>query len=187
MKMQRCENGHLYNGEKFNECPYCKSDKPNKIKERQPVNKPVERHAYGNASNNYDSMKTQPIWAEEGDEDFVVGWLVCIAGPDKGKDYQIRSEKNFIGRSDEMHIQIQGDNSISRRNHAIISYNPIERNFVLIPGEGRGIIYKNMEAIYTPTPLNAYETIEMGKSKFIFVPLCGDYFEWNNVGEIETY
>ena len=30
--------------------------------------------------------------------DPVVGWLVCIAGPDKGRDYRIHSERNFLGR-----------------------------------------------------------------------------------------
>ncbi len=180
MKMQRCENGHLYNGEKFKECPYC-GDIKSGSKSEKGESKP-EREVR-NRGKGKDDMRTQAIWSDEGSDDFVVGWLVCISGPDKGLDYQIKSEKNFIGRSEEMHIQIQGDTSISRRNHAIVSYNPVERNFVLIPGEGRGIIYKNQEAIYTPTALNAYETVDMGKSKFIFVPLCGNYFEWGNTVE----
>lgn len=26
-----------------------------------------------------------------------------------------------------------------------------------------------------------YDTIELGKSKFVFVPFCGEHFEWNDV------
>ncbi|BDU50618.1 FHA domain-containing protein [Haliovirga abyssi] len=178
MKMKKCDNGHLFNSEKFEECPYCSETAPVAKKSKE---KSRPERAVRQKENN--DMRTQAIWSDEGTEDYVVGWLTCIEGPDKGNDYQIKSEKNFIGRSEEMHIQIQGDSAISRRNHAIISYNPKERNFILIPGEGRGIIYKSTEAIYTPTELNGYDVIEMGKSKFIFVPLCGDYFEWENVGE----
>jgi len=105
---------------------------------------------------------------------------VCIDGPERGKDYKLKSEKNFIGRSEDMHVYIAGDTFISRRNHAVISYNPKQRNFMLIPGEGTGIIYANEEAIYSPTELSAYDVIEMGKSKFIFIPLCGQHFEWEN-------
>ena len=46
----------------------------------------------------------------------VCGWIVCIADPRKGKDYKIHAGKNFVGRTDDMDIQILGDNKISRRN-----------------------------------------------------------------------
>ena len=48
----------------------------------------------------------------------VCGWIVCVSGPRQGKDYKVVSGKNFIGRADDMDIQILGDNEISRRNHA---------------------------------------------------------------------
>jgi pSer/pThr/pTyr-binding forkhead associated (FHA) protein len=124
------------------------------------------------------SAKTRAFWDEKDGAEPVVGWLICIEGVSKGQDYRIHSEKNFIGRSEEMHICITGDNAISRRNHAVISYNPIQRNFFLIPGEGVGLVYHNNEAIYAPTELSAYDVIQMGKSKFIFIPLCGIHFEW---------
>ncbi|MNI49269.1 hypothetical protein D3C73_1038700 [compost metagenome] len=97
-----------------------------------------------------------------------------------GQDYRIMSEKNFIGRAEEMHIRIIGDNAVSRRNHAVIVYDPKKRNFYLLPGDASGLAYHNNEAVYSPAELNAYDLIQLGRSKFVFVPLCGPHFEWDN-------
>jgi hypothetical protein len=112
----------------------------------------------------------------------VCGWLVCIEGSRIGKDYKIREGKNFIGRADDMDIQILGDNKISRRNHAIVVYDPKKRNSVLLPGDASGIAYLNNEAVYVPIELSPYDVIELGKSKFLFVSFCGEHFEWDDVG-----
>lgn len=110
--------------------------------------------------------------------DPVTGWLVCVEGPDKGRDFRIRNEKNFIGRSERMDIHIGGDDAISRENHAMISFNPRKITTKLYPGEGRGIVYLNGDELETPTDLKAYDLIEMGQSKFIFIPFCGEAFKW---------
>ena len=88
------------------------------------------------------------------------------------------SERNFIGRGENMDIQISGDTMISRKNHCSISYNPKQRKFMLTPGDSNGLIYLNGEAVYNTVELRAYSVVEMGESKFVFVNLCGDYFDW---------
>ena len=113
----------------------------------------------------------------------VCGWIVCIDGPRQGKDYQVVQGKNFVGRADDMDIQILGDNEISRRNHAVIVFDPKKRETVLLPGDANGIVYLNGNALYAPTPLNPYDEIELGKSKFLFVPFCGDHFMWGQKTE----
>ncbi|HYH05267.1 MAG TPA: FHA domain-containing protein [Bacillota bacterium] len=173
MNLARCANGHMYSARKHGKtCPYCNVTGGGEPKKGGRKMKTV-------SNTNDDSAKTMGFWDNDGSEP-VVGWLVCIEGQSRGQDYRIRTEKNFIGRSEEMHINISGDNAISRRNHAIISYNPVERNFFLIPGDGVGIVYHNNEAVYSPIELTAYDVIQMGKSKFIFIPLCGIHFEWEN-------
>ena len=104
-------------------------------------------------------------------------------GPRQGKDYQVVQGKNFVGRADDMDIQILGDNEISRRNHAVIVFDPKKRETVLLPGDANGIVYLNGNALYAPTPLNPYDEIELGKSKFLFVPFCGDHFMWGQKTE----
>lgn len=54
----------------------------------------------------------------------------------------------------------------------------------MLPGDASGLAYLNNEAVYTPTELSAYDVIQLGRSKFLFIPLCGVHFEWeNNQGE----
>ncbi len=110
----------------------------------------------------------------------VCGWIVCISGPRQGKGYEIKSGKNFVGRADDMDIQILGDNKISRRNHGVIVFDPKKKETVLLPGDSNGLVYHNDAAVYTPTVLNSYDVIEMGDSKFVFVPFCGENFMWED-------
>lgn len=169
MKLERCENGHIYNIARYKECPYCNNERVESIEEK-------EYSAMDIVEN--DEEKTVVYWANEMSIDPVVGWLVCIEGYDKGKDYKLKTEKNFIGRDQGMDIMIEGDSGISRKNHAIIAYNPKQRAFMLIPGEGNGIVYVQNDAVYSPRQLTSFDVIEMGTSKFTFIALCGEGFDW---------
>lgn len=113
----------------------------------------------------------------------VVGWLACVEGPSRGKSYTIRGGINSIGRGDRMDIVITGDLKISSENHAKISYSDKHNRFHLLPGEGRNIIYLNDEEVFSPMPLKAYDLIDFGETKLIFVPLCGERFTWKKEGE----
>ncbi|MBG9795980.1 hypothetical protein ABD76_27525 [Paenibacillus dendritiformis] len=172
MSLTRCANGHMFSTRKHgNICPYC--------------NISVEAAPGGDAAAKKlvrpeEDEKTMPYLGETTGIDPVTGWLVCIEGPQLGQDYRIRAEKNFIGRSEDMHIRILGDNAISRRNHAVIVYDPKKRNFFLLPGDASGLAYHNNEAVYTPVELAAYDVLQLGRSKFIFIPLCGVHFEWDH-------
>lgn len=110
--------------------------------------------------------------------DPVVGWLACVAGPSKGKSYTVRGGINSIGRSERMDIVVTGDLKISAENHAKISYSEKHNRFNLLPGEGRNIVYLNDEEVFTPMPLQAYDIIDFGETRLLFVPLCGERFTW---------
>lgn len=110
--------------------------------------------------------------------DPVVGWLACVAGPSRGKSYTVRGGVNSIGRSERMDIVITGDLKISSENHAKISYSDKHNRFNILPGEGRNIVYLNDEEVFTPMPLNAYDLIDFGETKLLFIPLCGERFTW---------
>ena len=112
--------------------------------------------------------------------DPVVGWLVCIDGPEKGRDYRLHSERNFIGRAEKMDICLRGDETISRENHAIISFNPRNLSFKVQPGDGRGLVYLNGNDVDVPTILKPYDLIELGQTKLLFIPLCGEKFQWQS-------
>ena len=163
MSLERCPNGHVYNARRYGKiCPYCNMKLAGEDEEKKPVG------------------FEPPVELLEEEEEPVCGWLVFIQGARVGKDYRIHNGKNFVGRGDDMDIQILGDNEINRRNHAVIVYDQKKRNTVILPGDSAGLAYLRGEAVYVPAQLNPYDTIEMGKSRFIFVPLCGQNFEWND-------
>lgn len=171
MSLGRCINGHMYRIDKYgNKCPYC--DSPLEDTGKMKIAPILE-----------ESEKTKEPDNIEGVEP-VVGWLVCIEGIQMGKDYKIRKGSNFIGRSEEMDISIAGDNTISKTNHASITYDPKMRKFTIAPGESGGLIYlsnqeKKDEPVLNAEELSAFDVIEIGKSKFIFINLCGPNFNWS--------
>jgi len=110
--------------------------------------------------------------------DPVVGWLVCVSGKEKGKDYKLKGQINTIGRSEKMDVCIKEDMTISNENHARLSYSEKNNRFNLIPAESKNIIYLNGEEVFAATLLNAYDIIDLGETKLLFVPLCCDRFDW---------
>lgn len=125
-----------------------------------------------------DEGKTVGVVQKKLGVDPVVGWLVCIEGPDRGRDYRVRSGRNFIGRAQQMHICIGGDPAVSREKHAAVSYDPKQGCFKLLPGEGSGLTYVNEDTVEVPVELKPYDTIEVGETKLTFVPFCGEHFRW---------
>lgn len=110
--------------------------------------------------------------------DPVVGWLVCISGRERGRDYRIHGDNNFIGRSTNMDICIQGDESISKVRHAVISYDSRSNVFYLASGEGRSLIRLNDKPVLGMVELKAMDIVEIGMTRLMFVPLCGENFVW---------
>jgi hypothetical protein len=127
-----------------------------------------------------DTGKTVGIFQKSMKLEVVVGWFVCIEGPDKGKDFRILAKNNTIGRSEKMDICLKGDTTISRENHARLGYDEKHNVFHLIPGESENNIYIGDEPIYVPTKLAAYQLIELGETKLVFVPFCNEKFTWKD-------
>jgi len=185
--MKRCDNGHYYDPKKHTKCPYCGVAEidiliPRSIKIGQPVEGDLHTRPQGMkvaATGVGDDAPTRVISPGGlAAIDPVVGWFVCVHGPEKGRDYRIRSENNTIGRSKDMYICISGDESISRERHAVITFDPQQNAFHLGPGDGRGLVYVNGEVLLAHRKLQAYDQIQLGKTKLVFVPFCGDKYTW---------
>lgn len=110
----------------------------------------------------------------------VVGWLVCVKGNHFGETFGIFAGRNSVGRSDNNRIIIKEDKTISREKHAWITYEPKKRKFYVQPGESTGITYLNGDDIMESHQLKYKDMLEFGDGKFMFVPLCGDDFSWED-------
>ncbi|MBR0091451.1 MAG: FHA domain-containing protein [Lachnospiraceae bacterium] len=182
VNMVRCDKcGSFYNSEATPSCPYCSGEK---TLGDAGATIPVSGGAadagrtvpIGGAA--FDDGRTVPVSALKDGTNPVVGWLVGISGSEKGRDYRIHAEHNYIGRSEKMDIVLKGDETISRENHAFITYDDREKVFYLTSGEGRSIVRLNGKALLTPSELHAYDRIEIGKTELLFIPLCGEQFTW---------
>ena len=171
MSMKRCDNGHFYDTTKHSTCPWCGVKTDADLGRTAPVRNAQE--------GSQDAAVTRALHREPSGISPVVGWLVCVDGPDRGRDYRLHSEKNFIGRSSNMDICIAGDDSISREKHATVSFEPKKKEFWLLPGEASGLVYINEEVVNTPTPLKPRDIIELGRTKVMFYPFCDENFQWS--------
>ena len=111
--------------------------------------------------------------------DPVVGWLVCIQGRQFGESFKLGAGMNSIGRNATNRVVIS-DDQISREKHCLITYEPKHRNFYIKPGDSSGLTYVNNDFITENRKIFANDTIELGGSKFVFIPLCGENFTWED-------
>ena len=108
----------------------------------------------------------------------VRGWLVCLEGAKRGEDFQIRGERNTIGRGNGNDIKLDFDSSISKGVNATISYDMKNNKFFILLGESKNNIYVNNQMLMTPVELKDYDVIEIGTTKMIFRSLCNEVFNW---------
>ena len=111
----------------------------------------------------------------------VVGWLVCIKGVNKGKEYRIHSDYNYVG-SASGDIIIQGDSKISREKHMLITYDPETREFYVAPASGANIVRLNDKGLVGGAEkLKNYDVIRTGDTSLKFIGFCGTDFGWEDV------
>lgn len=203
MELVKCSKGHFYDASKHTTCPHC-SDGDNigvtapltsgeiqtgapvtgrRVEEpREPMSEvsQLENEIKAISKSTDNEVKTVAFYSKKTGNDPVTGWLVCIEGAQYGNSYSLKSGRNFIGRGYDMDICIEGDNTISRSKHAIVIYDPKNNSFLLQPGETRELVYLNEAGVYTVSPLNAYDVIQLGETKVLFMPLCSDKFNWKS-------
>lgn len=112
-----------------------------------------------------------------------VGWLIALGGGHIGTDFRLKVGKNFIGRNPDMDIALTEDKSVSRDRHAVVVYEPKTHLYFVQPGESSTLVYRNNEVVLTPMKLEAYDMITVGEVNLLFLPLCGERFNWSDLLE----
>lgn len=186
--MMRCEEGHFYDAAKHSSCPWCAKaldlDGPAVVAVAEGKTRPLAAVDAAVAPppraavQAHDHAVTRRFDAQPTGIDPVVGWLVCIDGPEKGRDYRLHSERNFVGRAASMDVCIAADPGISREKHATITFEPRKKAFWLHPGEASGLVYRNDSMVNAPVQLETDDLIELGKSKLVLVPFTSQRRTW---------
>ena len=121
------------------------------------------------------SAPAQNKWIEP-----AVGWFVIINGKERGRSVELKAGRNFIGRGASNDVVLSGDSTISREKHAILIYEPRSSAFLIQPGESRELFYLNDEVVLDAKAIKAYDILNLGKTKLVFIPFCGDAFRWED-------
>jgi Inner membrane component of T3SS, cytoplasmic domain len=183
-KMTRCPEGHFYDPTKHNACPWCAlpADVEGGEKTRPvqagppplppPPPPPPPLPKLG-------ATRRADVETSGGKNDPVVGWLVCLVGPDRGRDFRLHAEKNFIGRSPAMDVCLAGDETVSRERHAMVIFDPKKQVFWAIPGDASGLVYLNGDIVHSPTQMQRDDVLEVGRTKLALIPFCGEKYTWS--------
>ncbi len=174
------------------------SSAPTRIREIRPAGKqetmrvedapkPMASQEIGGGSSSPTMIRgygQQPQAAEKdtGGFDPVVGWLVVVEGPGRGKAVNIHAGMNSVGRNANQRISINfGDPAISSEAAAFITFEPKRGTFHINHGGKANIVYLNDEAVLTPMPLTPGNVVTIGETKLRFVALCGPDFNWEDM------
>lgn len=168
MLVVRCEKGHHYDSEKFSQCPYCG------IGSDDESDKTIAFHVSPDLS---EDDKTISITNERNGADYIAGWLVCIKGPEKGRDYRLYHGFNRIGRDYGLDVAIMEDTAISREASLAVVYDERKNQFHAVPQSG-GTAYLNGMLLEGTKDIKSGDLFEIGKSEFEFIAFCREGRVW---------
>ncbi|MDO5145539.1 MAG: FHA domain-containing protein [Eubacteriales bacterium] len=114
---------------------------------------------------------------EESGLEPVTGWLVCVSGKEKGKDYRIEAGFNYVGRGRKMDVVLSDDLSVARERHCAIVYDKKSNETFLTPGKGAETYYKK-KLVTKPVKIYSGDEIELGETKYIFISFCEGGRSW---------
>ena len=205
MAITKCPNGHYYDDALFSECPYCIKTGQQSVRfgnpdiggvafNTNPASDPFRKtrvldpdtSSAGSRQNsaNGSGPKTQMYYdTGEFSVDPAAGWLVCVKGPDKGKDFCVITEKTLIGRSGTDRFTVElSDAKISRDSAAaVIAYLPEKRAFIVSPvPAGNLLVRLNNAIIHGPCEMNDNDVIQIGDTALVFISFCNQNFDWEH-------
>ena len=110
----------------------------------------------------------------------VLGWLVCVEGKKRGKDYRLTQENNYIGRATSNDISLDFDEELSRDTVLMITYVKQNRVFKLDAEQSKNPVYVNGIPVISEMYLRDRDVISVGSTQLKLVCFCDASFEWEN-------
>lgn len=112
-------------------------------------------------------------------EDPPTGWLVAIEGPGQGSVLTVGIGMNSVGRGVDVRVPIEfNDQEISRGNCFSIAYDARNKNFFLLPGDGKSLVYLKDQPLLERMLMKSGMIFNIGQTSFRFVALCDAEFSW---------
>ncbi len=176
MKLIKCENEHYYDSDKFDDCPHCANmiagGRLNDIlgENQKKIDTAIPNH---DILKDYEKISHQR----------VTGWLVCIKGEMQGECFTLYEGTNRIGRASHMDVALFREPTVSRENHAVITYHSdtnlfslsIEPDGVAPVSYNNTLVKKNLSQT-----ISIHDILTLGDCQLCFIPFCDEYFNWSD-------
>lgn len=182
----KCKNNHYYDDKKYEKCPYCGGERrPDEgalaADTQSIIYRDINRKENNQLTQSYDievseNQKTISKFEKNLKNNPTAGWFVCIKGSQYGKSFEIKTGRNFVGRSLKSDIVISDDKSISRENHFSVIFDSKSKIFYLIPGQGP--VYLKGDYLDNPKEIKENDEVTLGDTVLKFVPYCMKGREW---------
>ncbi|MDR1118721.1 MAG: FHA domain-containing protein [Bifidobacteriaceae bacterium] len=184
--MKQCERGHFYDETRYETCRYCSEVQQGVgatvgLSPAAPVGATVPLRSPGagvSAGAAQAGAHTVAVMRKAIGFDPPVAFLVVTDGPHRGEHFALKAGRSFIGRAADADVSLPSDDTVSREAHALISYDQKANSFLIAPGQSRGLTYLGDRQVVNAESLEPYGVIEVGKTKAVFLPLCGPHFRW---------
>lgn len=193
--MRTCEKGHWYDASLTKECPLCALGEA----DEEPAEEPAARVVTCRNGHRYDPDLTpecpecallvdvmEEFTFDDTPEDNTVplpkitGWLVGIGGPAWGKSFELHEECSYIGSGPGNEISNPQDAALAEEKDCVIAYDDVDRRFYVGMGQGKSILRLNDRPVLMTQELKKGDRLKIGAGTYLFVPLCGETFDWKD-------
>lgn len=162
MNLIKCENKHIYDGDKFRSCPHCSSIV------MAPVPSAVTLEEQSEIDTNIPDLSQQEyyersIWRK------TVGMLICTEGNMRGAGFLLKEGENVIGRASNMDVALVREVSISRKHHATIWYEEESGEYYLEKTKNKSEVLCNQTSVTGRVTLQDRDKISIGDCCLVFI------------------
>lgn len=171
MKLTRCKNNHFFDADKFLSCPHCANQQAGISADH--LMGQNQEHVITAIPQLQELSSYKQITPRK-----TVGWLVCIKGSMIGESFVLREGDNHIGRAGNMDVALIYEPSVSKENHAMISYDSSEKNFFLLSDSKENRTLCNNKHLKNKKTLRSRDIITLGSCLLMFIPFCSSSFSW---------
>lgn len=127
----------------------------------------------------WDAEKTVALTDYGQDRMLFVGWLVCIDGAMRGKDYRLYPGFNRVGRNIGADICVQ-DPEVAGENHCAVVYEERKGEFYVVPGKGT-LTWLDGETLQQAEKLSDGSRIRLGKTTLELAAFCKGEHVWKEM------
>lgn len=122
----------------------------------------IKRPGESGSGDALDDISTQIIRDKSNQ---IVGTLMVVEGPGAGNSVNLFSGTNQIGRGDDMRVQINfGDDTISRQQHAVITYDTTSHEVRIYDGGKPGGVWVNGSRVTADQAVKFGDLIKLGET-----------------------